>query len=281
MGRLIHPQLAADFHDDGGKAVYSTRPVLPSELIAIDVAILHTDKSTPSIAKITMYNLATSSITAISQAKKCQVSGGYDGSLDTMGVFDIVEVQTLYNRTASDPGWQTIVGMGDGELPHSTAVTSKSYESGSSVRAILTDIGESFGLTVSHVYDDLTSDAPMTFDGTSSKIMDDICRQFGLQWSIIDDEVHITKSATPVQTAVPVLTESTGLLGVPVATKDGLKIEALLFPTLRARHLVRVVSDTAGIDGFYRIKTVAFQGCNYASGQSPKTRIEAVAYDNA
>ncbi|WP_419607651.1 hypothetical protein [Thiolapillus sp.] len=281
MGRLIHPQLVADFYDDGGQPTYSTRPVAPSEFVAMDIAVLHTDKSTPSVAKTTIHNLSSTSISAISQSKKCQLWGGYDGELITMGIFDVVETQTIYNRTSSDPGWQTVVGLGDGESPHGTAVTSKNYESGTSIKSILSDIGSSFGLVISQVYDDITSDAPMTFDGTSAKIMDDICRQFCLQWSITDDVIQVTKKDIPVQTSVPVLTDSTGLLGIPVSTQDGLKVEALLFPSLRARHLVKVQSETAGVDGFYRIKTVSFQGNNYSSGQSPKTRIEGVSHDNA
>ena len=281
MGRLIHPQLVADFYDDGGQPTYSTRPVAPSEFVAMDIAVLHTDKSTPSVAKATIHNLSATSISAISQSKKCQLWGGYDGEIITMGIFDVVETQTIYNRTSSDPGWQTVVGLGDGESQHGTAVTSKNYESGASIKSILSDIGSSFGLVISQVYDDITSDAPMTFDGTSSKIMDDICRQFGLQWSITDDVIQVTNKDIPIQTSVPILTDATGLLGIPVSTQDGLKVEALLFPALRARHLVKVQSETAGVDGFYRIKTVSFQGNNYSSGQSPKTRIEGVSYDNA
>ena len=281
MGRLIHPQLVADFYDEGGQPTYSTRPVAPSEFVALEIAILHTDKSTPSVAKTTIHNLSSTSVSAISRSKKCQLWGGYDGELISMGIFDVVETQTIYNRASSDPGWQTVVGLGDGESPHGTAVTSKNYESGASIKSILSDIGASFGLVISQVYDDITSDAPMTFDGTSSKIMDDICRQFGLQWSITDDVIQVTNKDIPVQTRVPVLTDATGLLGIPVSTQDGLKVEALLFPALRARHLVKVQSETAGVDGFYRIKTVSFQGNNYSSGQSPKTRIEGVSYDNA
>ncbi|WP_419630388.1 hypothetical protein [Thiolapillus sp.] len=281
MGRLIHPQTVADFYDDGGQPTYSTRPVVEGEFVALEIAVLHTDKSTPSVAKVTIHNLSSTSISAISQSKKCQLWGGYDGELITMGIFDVVETQTIYNRASSDPGWQTVVGLGDGESPHGTAVTSKNYEPGASIKSILSDIGASFGLVISQVYDDITSDAPMTFDGTSAKIMDDICRQFGLQWSITDDVIQVTKKDIPVQTSVPVLTDSTGLLGIPVSTQDGLKVEALLFPSLRARHLVKVQSETAGVDGFYRIKTVSFQGNNYSSGQSPKTRIEGVSYDNA
>uniref|UniRef100_UPI003AF7EACE hypothetical protein n=1 Tax=Thiolapillus sp. TaxID=2017437 RepID=UPI003AF7EACE len=107
MGRLIHPRLVADFYDEGGQPIYSTRPIAEGEFVALDIAVLHTDKSTPSVAKVTIYNLSSTSISAISQSKKCQLWGGYDGELISMGIFDVVETQTIYNRASSDPGWQT------------------------------------------------------------------------------------------------------------------------------------------------------------------------------
>lgn len=95
--------------------------------------------------------------------------------------------------------------------------------------------------------------------GTATEIMNKLTSAAGVEWSVQDEQLVITKKGEPLPSQAVVLSPTTGLVGSPQSGEGGrVKAQALIQPGLDPARKVRILSET--IDGFFRIESVSYNG---------------------
>lgn len=212
--------------------------------------ILATSESKPNTAKVKIFNLSKSTRDLIStDMRGLEFWAGYGDEVGMVfrGSFD-KETSTVHHvKNGTD--WETEIEIGDGAKEFSSTYFDRSYSAGTPIRQIFTDITKSMGLPFLMEYTgtgSLLSSA--VFSGRASKVLDGLCAEHSCRWSIQHGVVEvIPKAATPKKdsTAV-VLSPSTGLVGTPTFTEDGLEVKTLLMCTIKPTRLIKV--DPAAVE---------------------------------
>lgn len=249
-----------------------------SRRLALDFKVDLTDKSDPNESEVTIYNLTASHRSEIAEeALKINVYAGYD-VLKLIGTGDVIHVE----NEKSETDWKTKIVFGDGHKAITQSKYSRTYRKGTLKRRIISDLIASMALVTTDlsVLTGSTQGA-VTLDGLSKDLLSDKCKDWGISWSIQQDEVILVKTKDAV-IAPPrlVIQASTGLLETPSVTKTGVKIKSQLNPDLQpnvAFKLVPLVGARVGrvkqekepkephtaSEGTYVCERVTFSGNNY------------------
>ena len=97
-------------------------------------------------------------------------------------------------------------------------------------------------------------------NGYSKKIMDEVCAANNLEWFIDNGVLNITDKGVPF-TEKYIISPTSGLIGSPEKTKDGVKFQSLLIPSLTVGGLVEIQSQF--VNGDFRIEELNMSGDNY------------------
>jgi hypothetical protein len=79
-------------------------------------------------------------------------------------------------------------------------------------------------------------------------------------WSIQDGELVMLPAKQVLPDEAVLLSESTGMIGSPEATDDGLEITSLVNPDLRIGGVVKVESIVTAYNGVFKITTIEYNG---------------------
>ena len=118
----------------------------------------------------------------------------------------------------------------------------------------------------------------LSIDGKSKDLLNSLTKDYGLEWSIQDDEVRVVVKGEPIDDQAIVVSAATGLVSSPQVTNRGVDFEVQLNPDLRPGKLVKVeaasfiisaankdvekLQDKGG-DGLYISEVVKFLGDNH------------------
>lgn len=164
----------------------------------------------------------------------------------------------------------TTLSCGDGVKALRNAFLSKTYPAGTRVGDVIDDLyaefekegidrGEWKGL------DDLPAHRrPYSVCSTCSQEMDRIARQNKLYWSMQNEAMEIVPGDGYIEAAA-FLSPSTGLIGTPTITDNGVQVEALLNPEVRPNRKVVIESQTLSMNaegGAYRVSEATYTGDN-------------------
>jgi len=248
--------------------------------------VFSTKDSQPNEGECVIYNLTETTRNKITEGSKVELFAGYDGIYSLIAIGDIDQVQ---NRKPSTD-WVTTIKWGDGKNPYQETNFTKSYKEGSSVKDVLNDIASSFGLAVKGAIDDLTNnlDGGLSVDGRAKDVLNKITNDYGLEWSIQDDEVVVVRKDQPIDDEVIVITQETGLLEFPQVSEKGTDFISQLNPRLRPNKLVDIQSsefvqvkansyerppnDSNGIN---IVETVRFIGDNFGGQFSSQVKCKS------
>lgn len=240
-----------------------------------------TKDSEPNDGECTIYNLSETSRNKISEGDKVELFAGYDGKYKLISVGDISNVQ---NRNPATE-WQTRIEWGDGKKQYLEATISKSYKEGVSLKDILNDLTNSLDYSVKGVIDELKEkiNGGLSINGKTKDILNKITKDYGLEWSIQDEEVTVIKKGAPIDNEAIVISQETGLLEFPQVSNRGIDFITQLNPDLRPNKLVDIrsigffksrskptdkIADKA--NGINIIETVRFVGDNFGGEFSAK-----------
>lgn len=118
------------------------------------------------------------------------------------------------------PGSVTTIYAGDGDKVFSSIPFNKSYAAGTLYLVILKDIAATMSLPTEIDYYDVSAKTLKgeTYCGLCKDVLDQICKDLGLKWSIQQGILEIINLVQPIasQPTAVLLSTDTGLIGSPV-----------------------------------------------------------------
>jgi hypothetical protein len=246
----------------------------------MDFDILATRDSKPNQAKITVWNLSSTTRNLFSenlQGIEFLASYGTDPP--------VLLFRGATNNVLHTPGkmeYQTAIFAGEGQKEFTESVFNKSYASGTPVKQILKDLTAALGLPAE--IDDETVvqvlETGLSLSGRTKNVLDQVTGDYSLTWSVQHGTTEIIKAGDPPvrdATAI-VLSTDTGLLESPVLTDRGVRVKSMLNPAIRPSRLIDVrprstvlnYSDTVknktpktDATGIYIVDRAQYIGSNY------------------
>lgn len=233
--------------------------------LRVKFTVEKTVDSIPNKATVSIFNL-TAANRAFAEQKDIQLKlfAGYDGKAELLFVGDIDPSASKTELQGAD--YVTIFECGDGQTTYRKTKFDKSYAEGTPLKEIAKDLFSSLGNTVTDI-----SSLPegtllngMSLSGLAKFHLDTIMVKLGLDWSIQNGQIQVTKKngGVTVEQAV-LLTPSTGLIGVPKRKGEGIEVTSLLQPQLKPGRKIEVRSRFA--EGVYSVQSVSHTGDNFGS----------------
>lgn len=293
MGLLFNPKV--EMRVFVGSDLYTIKGLY------MDFDILAHRGSKPNIAKIVVQNLSETTRNLISADHQgLEFFAGY-GDDDPVLIFRGTTVNVAHQKPTPGTTWYTEIHALEGEKEMKSAVFNKSYESGIEVRQIIEDVSKSMGLPTEIDFfevADVLSES-MALSGLARDVLDQLTRDYDLQWSIQQGTLEVTPflSSVSSQPTAVVLSSDTGMIESPILTErqpagrkkkkgagasrmiPGVKAVSLLNPEIRPNRIIeirarRTISNQLGriaeqkrpvrsANGFYICRKVRYYGDNH------------------
>lgn len=188
--------------------------------------------ATPAEGEIDIYNLNESNETRIRErAERILLEAGYENRLDT--IFDGVIRRVERQREGLDRIVRIHVG---GKISNSKAqhrsIFNRTYQGTWLVRGIIRDAVEHLGLELGDM-SLIPSDAVETdfkYNGATQLMMQERLRPLGIEWYEENGVVRFSRFGRTGDDrgGGVVISERTGMIGVPTVTDDGIRVTSLL-----------------------------------------------------
>lgn len=284
--RLFNPDCYAVITTDSEILDFSAVSPTTGRRLDMSFNVFATKESEPNDGECTIYNLSKSSREKISEGGNIKVFAGYDGlyKLVSVGTIEIV------NSRKPSTDWATSIQWGDGSKQYLEANFSKSYREGVNVKDILADLTSSLGLAVNSVADQLPEklNGGLSITGKTKDNLNKLTKDYGLEWSIQDEEVTVVSKGKPVDDSIVEVNQQTGLLEFPQVTQKGIDFITQLNTELRPNKLVNIQSSdfvtiktkpddkvASSVNGINIVETVRFSGDNFGGAFSAKCKCKA------
>ena len=220
----------------------------------------------PNDAKIRIYNLSAGTAQqAKKEFKRVRLKAGYRGAAGI--IFDGNIKEARIGRAGTETHLDIIAGDGDESYVHSTV--SKTLAAGCSCRdvfdAAATTMREG-GVSLGKIddFDPVSFPRGRVMFGMSRNFIESACRTQNMYWSIQDMKINTLKHKNALP-EIFVISEDTGMVGVPEEVNEGVKVRCLLNPDLRVDGQVKIESKyiseiAASAAGLYRVLQIDFSG---------------------
>lgn len=240
------------------------------------------DLQTPNTATIRVYNLADATAQQIqTEFTRVVLQVGYEGG-DFGVLFDGTIVQVRRGRESAIDNYVDIIAA-DGDEALNFAIVSAAIAAGSTFRDRVDALSKAMGVGQSHVADLPAGALPRgrTYYGMARDHMRGAAVSTDTKWSIQNGQLQVIPREGYLPTEAVVLSATTGMIGVPEQTQDGIRVRCLLNPRIKigARvnidnksvqqaHLALGVEGSAmnaflpsiTDDGFYRVVVAEHEG---------------------
>jgi hypothetical protein len=219
-------------------------------------------------ATIEIWNLAKESVVEL-ERKDCVVTLEAGYGTDIGMVFKGNDI--LLNQRRELPDVITEIRAGDGGKQIRTQVASIGFEPGALIKDVIKSLVDTFNdVTKSNI--DINKldlgkfSQGFVANGRTKKLLDDILKPRGYQWSIQDGEVRIIQETATSDEMMFVISAKSGLIGSPTKTKNeektGLNFTTLLNAGLRPYRRVKLESEN--VTGIYKIDKVVHRGDSWS-----------------
>jgi hypothetical protein len=205
----------------------------------ITFKVERTSESSANKAEISVYNLSQKSrdfITADVKGKVVMLTAGYQGDSSTIFFGDIVHPEI----SRSGPDMMMKLECGDAERSLTESHVEIGLGPGTTTTQLINLAARSLGFVPSIVADLIPESfvKGFAFAGTAKKLLDEITNKIGAKWSIQNGELQVHKKDGDIGSSAINISPTTGLIGWPTKTKDGVKFRSLLNPQIRPGRLV-------------------------------------------
>jgi len=202
-----------------------------------------------------------------------RVEAGYTGTLHgegtvaTIGEGFIRDVQHIRDRTDI----VTHIEFGDGDKAWREGTISETVDG--SPRDAVEKIAEAMPEVEQGTLLGVPTEPyrrPVVLYGAVAREMNKLSRSHDFRWSIQNGVLEtIPKDGYIDEEAV--IAPSTGMIGVPTLTDEGIKVAALLNPKVRPNRVIRVISETLEMntgesEGRFRVDRATYSGSNHPEG---------------
>ncbi|MGF6879032.1 phage protein [Paraburkholderia sp. MM5477-R1] len=238
----------------------------------------NSDSETPNTLYARVYNLAPQTIAKIgTEFKSITLQAGYENGNYGV-VFSGAIKQTEVGRERDVDNFIDIWAA-DGDEFYSFAIVNMAVAAGQTPEQVIQSI-----LSTSSVPIKFAQDATGLIVGAAAGVKNALSRgkssmgmarsylrdwaaKYGYRWSIQNGEVVVVPITGYRPGEAVVLSSSTGLVGVPVATQGGVRVRALLNPLIRIGCLVQIAQSDIN-----HITTQQF-GLSYSQNNQPSAVI--------
>lgn len=249
------------------------------ETTSLDVRFDVSRSLTPdaNTCEVLIYNMAESVRNRLSDMESLflRVEAGYNGS---RGEIFRTRVRDITSTREGD-SWETVIEGGDGERTLKTARIKQKFRSGTKIGNVLRAIANE--LTTSTLDDVGIGNALPLFDaaqftetgsaefqkgtvvsGSAESELTELLKSCGMEWSIQDGEIQVLQIGASLSTdsAVPLLSFETGLIGTPTISSDGILTATSLMNSDLSPGRSIVVSTKRIPEVAYRIETADYVG---------------------
>ena len=235
--------------------------------------------SYPNLARITLYNLAPDSLSALqTKFTKIVLNAGYEGNIKLVFTGEVRNV--FQERNGTDK--MTTLYAGDGQRSWQNSIFNKTFTESITVQTVIADLLNSFSDIGTGIIEGIPSVASnllgQTLSGSSKDILDTLADEYGFNWSITDGIINTAPIETPLQVSEAVLiSAATGMIGSPTVTEIGADVTTLLNPLLMPESAFTIESINADIqlgnlyfrdvartsaEGTYKTQEVVLKGDN-------------------
>lgn len=208
-------------------------------------------------ATISIYNMSKDS-QALCERKNLVLllSAGYDGAVEDVFSGDVA--RPITKQEGADT--ITTFEVGDGEKAYKEAKIDTSFKEGTSLKDMFLDVAKSFGQQIKDL-SQLPADKIIngfTASGPSRNVMDDLARKSGLDWSIQDGAIQLTKKGKSTNEEAVLLSSGSGLIGKPMKKDDSYEFISLMKPKIKPCR--KVVVDSPSVKGTFVCEKVVIKG---------------------
>lgn len=240
--RLFKGELWIEVVYDSEAVVYDQKDEW-GRMLHLDIDVKASRSKTPNQGVVAIYNLKESDRNRIRRdGKSIRVFCKYHDMDEPVMVFtgDIVFAYTIKDGT----DWKTEIKAGDGWRSFSQSITSRNYAAGTSNRDIVKQVAADMGLALKESGNVLRGliDGSITLDGLSKDTLDEVVFDAGGEWSIQDNEIHVTPIKEPIDGEAIVLDSTSGLLENPSISEKCLKFRSQMIPALRPGKVVELLA---------------------------------------
>lgn len=248
---------------------YTNGPKIPGQVrISFQVEKTNQDsasKKAPPSAKITLYNLARSSLAYLkdpaTQNSKVRLECGYYGrfetpQLKTVFVGDIIRATT----TKNGGDLITEIEANDSLRALNTKNINESFAPGTSAQTVIGKMTEALGVGIGEVAENFLGQFVNGFSA-SGLIRDQltvITDKADSTWSIQNGNLEIVPKNEANRKTIYSLSPQSGLIGVPNQKDDGIEFKSLLIPELAPNRRVEIASRQ--VNGVFRITRIKYNG---------------------
>lgn len=251
--------------------------------------VTKTSEANPNTGTVTIYNVAPENRALLEEPKsQVIVKAGYSGfginPIDPTTVLgpDLAEIIYVGDIRLNGikierkgPDIATTLECSTGLIAMQEAKINKSYAQGTTAIQVIGELAQSMGLNISQLQT-AGSDVflgGLSLSGSSKDMLTTILKKLGVQWSIQDDELHVVDKQLPTAEPLVLLTDKTGLIGIPTKmTNGGYVFKSLLNPKIRPGRTLSVLSNQ--ITGLFKPRKVNHVGD--LDGGPWETTVEAI-----
>lgn len=219
------------------------------EQLLIRFEIRHEATDTPASGTIDFFNLADATETRIrDRGEQIRLWAGYGDDPPLIAAGDVRRVE----RMRADQDRITRVHFGGHVALQTSATFQRAYEGTVTVREIVTDIVAAMGLELGPL-DAIPEDATVedvTHGGGARFWLTQRLRPLGVEWYEESGVIRFTRQATSVDDRrgddTVVVSETTGMVGTPTTTDDGVRVRTLLDARITLDTRFRIVTAVTG-----------------------------------
>jgi len=264
------------------------QPALDLSELKFHFNIRQQDATTPNTATIRVYNLAEQTAQLIqTEFSRVVLQAGY--KYTTSGIiFDGTIVQTRKGRERNVDSYLDIMAA-EGTLPYQFAVVNKTLAPGSTPKDQANAISEAlkpYNLTIGNDAGLVGGTLPRgkVLFGMALAHLDQLTETTGSTWVIQRGQINVVPLTGYLAGEAVQLNSSTGLIGTPEATQEGIKLQCLINPKIRLGGRIQInnrdintvinrgpplaspVNPFGGAfasvtaDGFYRVVVIEYEG---------------------
>ena len=247
----------------------------------ITFSFQRTDLNAQNTGRVSIWNLNDEHLAELNK-DDCVVSlrAGYGTNMPLI----FAGLVTHATTTPDGADRCTALELVDNRIEIRDTYVSLSYSGTVSTKAIIEDVGNQMGVTVSFSYNAEFSDLPNGFSyvGPAIDVLTKSCNSTGLVWSIQNGILQVKRPEDVMSREVYVLSAETGLLGIPkrvvVANDNGTSeaqhgwdVEYFLNGGINIDDYVKLESKL--VSGFFRVYSLEIDGDNLEGSWICKARL--------
>lgn len=236
--------------------------------LRIRFSVRQAQLQTPANADVLISNLSPKTSEKIEkEGVTVSIAAGHVG--DAATIFEGNIIQKRFGRETPTDTYAAIVATG-GDLAYNFATVNKSFSSGSTFKDHVNMVLEAmapFGVTAGQIADLGTAKMARgrAFFGMARDVMRDIGFATKTTWFIENNKLNVIKDDEPRSGDAIVLNSSTGLIGRPTQTFDGIVGRCLLTPRLKPGVILQINQASIDRAQFSPNYTAAVQNAMYPS----------------